>query len=348
MKYYLGKESGKYVIRSWPKNLRHPIKEYRLIREDREALEAYIKRLNAPHELRTWVSYKHAFINDALLSEYEDYLKNHIVVEKGARQEYSYLRRYVIAFFVDELKLINPADWFNASDTKWATYLLKEAPPAKKTRKDIVNAANRFMGWLHRKRPNEVPNRKLEPITRRKLEEVERLRIAAGKARKGKLIPPDVLENICRYAPENIRAAIHLMARYGLRRNEALGVVSGDVKKDSLYNWQQLIALGKYGPPKGKKPRHIPHWNCRAAEAYAWVEDVKKNPMSPRNFSKEWEKYVKDYTPHDLRHTYITRMVRVHPLIDVSMAAGHKDIRVTQGYMQDDRNLDLEPFDPTG
>jgi integrase len=348
MKYYLGKEGGLFVIRSWPGNRRHPIKEYRLIRSDKEKLEEYIKRLNVPHELRTWVSYKHAFINDALLNQYSQYLKNLNSIDKTAQQEYSYLRRYVIHFFVDVAKLINPADWLNAADTQWAAYLLKEAPASKKTRQDIINAGNRFMGWLHRQRPNEVPNRRLEPLTRRKLNEAERLRIARGEAREAKLIPHDVVESLCRYAPENIRGAICLMARYGLRRNEALGVVSGDVKKGGLHIWQQLVSLGKYGPPKGKKERHIPHWNCRAAEAYAWVEEVKAHPMNPRTFSTEWDHYVKGYTPHDLRHTFITRMVRAYPLIDVSKAAGHKDVRVTQGYMQDDRNLDLEPFDPAG
>lgn len=346
MKYYLGKESGKFVIRVWPGNRRHPIQEYRLIRDDKEKLEEYVKRLNAPHELRTWVSYKHAFINDALLNEYLTYLTNLNSIDKTARQEYSYLRRYVIHCFVDKLGLIDPKDWFNKADTQWAAYLLKEAPASKKTRRDIINAANRFLGWMHRRRPNEVPNRKLEPLTRRKLDEEERLRIAAGKARKRKLIPPNVVDNICRYAPDELRSAINLLARYGLRRNEAIGLKSGDVKKGSLHVWQQLLDIGEYGPPKGKKPRHIPHWNCRASEAYAWVEDLKNYPVTPRNFSRLWKKYVTDYTPHDLRHTFITRMVRVHPLIDVSKAAGHKDVRVTQAYMQDDRDLDLDPFDP--
>ncbi len=348
MKYYLGTERGLFVIRSWPGNLRHPIKEYRLIRADREKLEEYIKRLNVPHALRSWVSYKHAFINDALLSDYQQYLRNLNSINKTAQQEYSYLRRYVIHFFVDEAKLINPADWFNASDTKWAAYLLKEAPASKKTRRDIINAANRFVGWLHRLRPNEVPNRKLDPLTRRKLDEAERLRIARGDSRVPQLIPQHVVESICRYAPGRIRGAVCLMARYGLRRNEALGVISGDVKKGGLHIWQQLVRLGEYGPTKGKEERHIPHWGCRAVDAYAWVQEVLQNPMNPRTFSAEWEKYVKDYTPHDLRHTFITRMVRLHPMIDVSKAVGHKDVRVTQGYMQDDRNLDLEPFDPAG
>ena len=47
-----------------------------------------------------------------------------------------------------------------------------------------------------------------------------------------------------------------------------------------------------------------------------------------------------DYTFHDLRHTCITKMMRLQVPRDVQLAAGDKNIQTTMQYMHDDRDLD--------
>jgi hypothetical protein len=81
MKWILSKEKqrgvDRPVIRRWVdgKLERMPVAKYRRIRDDYSALEEFVKRQNAPLELRQKVDYKHAFINDALLTDYyEDLL----------------------------------------------------------------------------------------------------------------------------------------------------------------------------------------------------------------------------------------------------------------------------------
>ena len=52
------------------------------------------------------------------------------------------------------------------------------------------------------------------------------------------------------------------------------------------------------------------------------------------------------YKIHDLRHTFITKAVRIHAPRDVQLAVGHKDLRITMGYLRDDRDLSDEEFEP--
>ena len=56
-----------------------------------------------------------------------------------------------------------------------------------------------------------------------------------------------------------------------------------------------------------------------------------------------------DYDFHDIRHTWITKAIRlpnVEPR-DVQLAAGHKNIETTMGcYLHDDRIFGDEPYVP--
>jgi hypothetical protein len=69
-----------WVIRRWRngKNERLPAKKYRLIKDNYEELVALVKRLNKPIDLREKVDFQHAFINEALLNDYEVELHNSI------------------------------------------------------------------------------------------------------------------------------------------------------------------------------------------------------------------------------------------------------------------------------
>jgi hypothetical protein len=353
MKWYLGREKNQFVIRGWPGNKRHPAAKYAAFRHDEEQLKAYIQRLNAPTILREKVELRHAFINDALLTEYLDFLKTKIPSEAGATTELSYLRNHALKYFINDLGLINPADWYAVSETKWAAYLLKhQKARSAKTKRDVVNALNRFIKWLHRKRPDEVPLVTFEPISRAKYAEIEARRAMSEEVLERRYVEPEHLKRILKNLPDKILGHVSLAAHYGLRRNETLGVRPGDVKHGYLSIERQLRRLGVVGPVKGRKSRKVPHWFSSAAQAYQWVELVTANPMHPRTLAAAWDALMRDlelpYNLHDLRHTWITNSVRKHAPRDVQLAAGHKDLRITMAYLKDDRDLDDEEWKPAG
>lgn len=351
MRWYVTVENGLLVVRGGKGNRRLPIKQYAAYRHDREQLDALVLRLNAPRDLREKVTFKHAFINDALLSEYKDFLKGKIPTESSAVTEYAYLVNYALTFFVTGLGLINPADWFVVSETKWAAYLIKnDRIRSAKAKRDTVNALNRFIKWMHRKRPNEVPLVVFDPISRAKYAELEARRSMADEIRKPRLVLENDLKDILKAADGALKDIIQLLACYGLRRNEALGLRLQDVKTGHLSIERQLVKLGKIGPPKGRESRKTPHWFASAPKAYAWITGVEASPMHPRTLSAKWDELMTvldlPYHLHDLRHTFITKAVRKYAPRDVQLAVGHKDLRITMKYLRDDRELEDEVWRP--
>ena len=351
MRWYITTENGQFVIRGGKGNKRLPLKDYSAMRHDEAALKAFVLRLNAPRDLREKVDYKHAFINDALLSEYKDFLKSSIPTESSAVTEYAYLKNYALDYFIVELGLINPNDWLSVHDTKWASFLLKHKKVrAAKSKRDVVNALNRFVKWLHRKRPNEVPIIEFVPISRAKYSELEARRGMADEIRKPRLVLESDLMRILNAAPDVVRDLILLIASYGLRRNEALGLQPCDVKKGYLSVERQLVKLGLVAPPKGRATRKTPHWFTSPKKSHGWIQTVNATPMHPRTFAAAWTalmiKLDLPYKIHDLRHTFITKAVRIQAPRDVQLAVGHKDLRITMGYLRDDRDLSDEEFEP--
>jgi integrase len=371
MRYYITRSKGKLIIRGGDGNARLPIKKYKAFQHDEEAMAAYVKRLNLPHDLKMKVQIKHAFINDSLLGEYLEFLVGKIPQEDGAKQEHAYLTKYCLAFFINKLGLINPADWYAVSETKWAKFLLGgdtveiggeqvRAPKSAKTIRDIINAMNRFIKWYHRLRPDECPVFIFEPVSRAKFSEIEAKRELNGQTKIRRYIPAEHLTAIEKALPDDIRGAAMLLIRYGLRRSEPLGCKPGDTKRDYLDLCRQQKRKGIYTPLKGKEKRKVPHWLATPAECYAWIESIV--PMNPRTFAEKWDEAlgkvrVNDkklehiYDLHDVRHTFITNMVRkfgAERLRDVQLAVGHKDLRTTMGYLRDDRALGDEEWQPTG
>jgi integrase len=353
------KGSKRWVIRRWngKRYERLPVGKYKRIREDHAALSEFVTRLNASAEAkaRKSVEIKHAFISPALLERYQLHLTAQIPSAQGARQEYSYLYRYFLLFFIGKLNLQNPLDWYRAHKIEWASYLLsKECPASAKSKRDIVIAANRFIEWLHEERPEEVPPLTFKPLTKARYEELEAQRELDGKKKETKYIPPAHWQKIDEALTADIAPHVRLLYHYGLRRNEGLGLKPGDVRNNYLLVERQQPRLSVYTPVKGRLKRKVPHWFCKAAEAYGWID--KAEHMHPRTLSSRFEEVIRElqkkgkfkahYTLHDLRHTFVTRALREQAPVDVQHAVGHKNILTTMGYQHDDRQLGDAPFKP--
>jgi integrase len=393
MKWVLKKEKQRgverYIIRCWengkPKRL--PTEQYRRIRDDYEKLVEFVKRLNAPYELKMKVDYKHAFINDALIEDYREYLETKITGDGLVGTEIHYLKAYFLHYFLTLKGIIDPSKWIDL-ETKWITYLLKnpEGPEkfegrlkgikAETTKRKVIAAANRFMHWLHKRRPEEIPLVKFETIGKAKFNAIKDQRRLDEETKEHVYIPKKDLDLILNKMPANLAPFVMMMLRYGLRLSEALGVQNGDVKKDHFFLQRQLKKVGKlqddgtrlgqkFGPPKGRKTRRIPHWFSTNAEAYKWVQEAQKYITDSRGLWERWRLHTEPrnlhhYTFHDLRHTWTTDAVRIEKVEkdgnkttvtsinprEVQLAAGHKNLSTTMGYLHDDRSLDDDAFIP--
>lgn len=350
-------QNGKevYVIRRWngTKYERLPVKEYGRFRNNPEELLALLLRLNHATEQasKEKQEIRHAFINEAMLKEYSQFLQAQIPSPALAQTEFNRLRKYCLQFFINELDLSNPLDWMRVHETKWANFLTgKKVPKSAKAKQDIIQGTNRFMGWLHKQRPEEVPLLEFKPISPAKYKKIEADREMHGEVLKRSLIKDADWKKIRKKLPKAIEAQICLGYYYGLRRSETMGVAAGDVRKDYLSVERQVVKITEDGPLKGRKKRKVNHWFAKAKDAYSWVETVQKFPMHPRTLSKYWDKLMKtlklEYTLHDLRHTFITKAVRKYEIRDVQLAAGHAHISTTMRYLHDDRTLGDQIYIP--
>lgn len=353
------KSEGKIYIRRWVAKdgkrtqERLPIHKYRHFRDNPEEIKAFLLRLNESG--RQVVEIKHAFISPTLLDEYLELLCTQSENKITARCEYTYVKKYFLDFFIVKEKILDPINWHMNQKTKWAKFLIStEAPPSVSSKKQIIHAVNKFMSWLSEKRPTEVPKMKFEPFTKARLKELEASRVLRKEKRINYFISEKDFKTIIKALDSRILSPVLLSYHFGCRRSEALSLKLEDVKKGFLLVERQLVKIGHNGPNKGRMARKIPYWSTNPINAYNWVKDVKI--MHQRTFAALWDKAINallkdgyievEYNLHDLRHTWITRMMRNQNPRDVQMAAGHVSINTTMGYLKDDRNLSEEIFDP--
>lgn len=355
MRWSLFQEKGRWVIRRWEEGRykRLPVKRYQSIREDYEKLSEFVKRLNAPIDAKEVVDYKHAFISPKLLEEYQEFLLAKIPTRKDALCEFAYLNDYCLSYFIGKLNLRGIQDWHRVHETKWATYLIDHPDvKAPTTKRKVICALNRFAEWLHKQRPEDTPLLEFEPISSAKYRELEATWELQNEGEGRTFIPEKDWGKIEAKLPHLISPFVLFAYHYGLRRNETLGLKIGDVKKGYLSVERQLKKLKVYGPLKGRKKRTVPHWLTTPAQAYEWLSKIPALMIHPDTLSDRWAEFMQSlgmaYDFHDLRHTFITKVIRGHDPRDVQLAAGHKNIATTMAYLHDDRTLDDEEYKPTG
>ncbi len=354
---------------------RYETKKYLHFRDNPKELENFVIRLNGqdPNEKRVKlaVKFKHAYIDPELLTLYQEHLLTQIPSRKHALVEFTNLQRYFLNFFIAKMGIADPVLW-HRQQNHWAKALLNKVEaddihfkeewrlwPAgevrgEKTLRAIVNGANRFMEFLHHRRPDEVPPLRFKPINKASYKDLEARRRLDGKTVDRKYIKDEDWEVISDALPDEIRPWILLSYYYGLRRSEAMATDRSCVIKGYLKVVKQLMnapegGAPEFGPLKGRKERKVPHWFCGPEKPYELVGKVKAL-MHPDTFSKRWAEFMDDlgfdYDIHDIRHTWTTKAVRKANVRDVQLAAGHENIETTMGYLHDDRVFEDEPFVP--
>lgn len=370
--YFLAKENNTFVIKRMvytPNGKRSAIRlEKQKYKQytDIEDLNKLVIRLNGRENRRTIkeIETKLAFLPISLLEEFRELLLTEIPSQKDARNHYKNLHRYCLKFFVDILKLKDPIEW-KANENKWGIALLNSDKKYKiyndnksrsvKTIKGIIQTANRFMAFLHKKMPQEIPFIKFEPISKAKLKDYN-ARLNMGTEEVGKFISDSDWELINNNLPADIAPFIKLGYYYGLRRAETLGVELNDLSNGHLNIRRQLTNMnnGKanFSPLKNRLERKTPHWFITPDETYFIIQDAIDKRIHPDTLGVKFAAFMQSmdmtYDLHDLRRTFITKALDINNgnAKPVMMAVGHSNTDITMRYLRDDRLLDDAVFKP--
>lgn len=347
---------------------------YKQWRNNKTELESLVRRLNA-EQFKEKISLekmldRNAFLSVKTIERYHSHLTIHGTSEEKVEREMSLLTNYVINVFVGKFSLPNPKDW-HAEANRWYGHLLgPEAPKSAYTKKYIVQVMNKFMRWLHKERPAEIPLVVFDGFSATKLQSIERDRSVAGEKKRRTFIPESDWKKIQLALPPDIKPWAMLCYHYGLRRSESLGLLyegTDCIYEDGIELKRQLATCDKQGTPKfarlksqgrasltegsGRESRFIPHWlGIDPQLTFDWIEAGKSHVMSPVTFTKKWRAAMRKlgmaYDIHELRHTWVTRALAQYNSRDVQLAAGHSNIETTMRYGHDHRELKKKKFAP--
>lgn len=343
---------------------RYPREKYKHIETDFNELEDFVRRLNQdafkPEIAWEKVLNKHAFISPKLLGEFHEYLNLNIPSQNYASGVYGYVVNHFLKFFMEQQKLSNPTDWHKIHKTEWVKYLNKTIK-APKTKRAIVQASNRFIAWLHEKKP-DIPKLVFEPFSRTMYNTLKSYHELNPDRRNPTAIPDThwkLIEKRINDDFNDIKPFAYLGYHYGLRRAETLGVNTDDVREGYLFIQRQVFKVILTSadkkkiftkPLKGKTSRKVPHWFSTPDEIFSLIEQIPNLMVHPDTLGQRWAELMKElkltYTFHDLRHSWTTNALRKAEPRDVQMSAGHKNIQTTMGYAHDDRDMKDKKFIP--
>ena len=241
---------------------------------------------------------------------------------------------------------------------------------AVKTIKAIIQYINHFFKYLHVESDGKIPELRFTfpSVTKARFVEHTTLRrkslglkyVAANK----QYIDHDTFERIYVSAGEDIKSAIWIAYKYGLRRSEVLGLEQTNVKKTHLKIDEQLLGLKterddkgfrvrivskQKGPLKNRDEagRKIPHWYAEPNELYEHISKMKV--IHPSGLTERWTALMKelglDFEFKHLRNAFCSNALRDQNKFqisssDVQLAMGHSDQRTTMIYLRDFRALE--------
>lgn len=333
---------------------------------NRVLLQANLRHGSELKRAKEAYEWRHAFITEKLMEEYKTFLRASVDSKAYRDTLYQYARKN-LNWFITKCGQPDPLEW-KGLQTRWSLalfcdlegteadkYRMWEEPVAPDTISKQMQAINRMLEWLHDKNPKVFPAVRLKAYSRSKMRGY-RLRWKTKSV--GKYIPDSHMKIILENIDPKIRPYVWRQKTYGLRLQEAMACLPGDIKNDYLRVHQQLVSVtnGKpqYDILKDREERKVPHWFATKKESYEnftktdWLmhPDTYSHKFAEEmeRISKEKSKVLKgeklDYATHDLRRTFVTNAFRSNKVPDdIRLASGHSDIRTTMKYSLDHREM---------
>jgi integrase len=353
----------------------YPLKKFSHLLGDISELKDFVIRLNGKDprivRIQNRLEFEHAFIRPDFLDEYQNiYLRRYIPSEAQAKKLVFYLRTYFLNYFVGRLNLANPIEW-KREEASWGVALINKQAKnqpcvfddgknrSAKVIKTIIYEANRFMRYVHSKRPDIAPI-VFEPLSKAILKDHEATRVLNDEVREIKYIPEDHWKLLEKNLKQKDWGALPLLCyNYGLRRKEAYGTKTSDLKKGFLSVERQLEKITEFKqrtfkPLKSRYQRKTPHWFGNISESYELIQRIERLTLHPDTFNHLFIDLCRDlklpaYTLHDLRRTFITNSIKKGVLPeDLRLAVGHADSSTTyKYYAMDAREMESECWIPT-
>jgi integrase len=340
IKRYRKKPNGKTAWESLPRG------EYKNL--DASGVEALLRRKNASLEIErleaeSRYNFDHAYINVRAKERFAAYIQSRANDQNHVTTMLGYLDQHVFQFFVLIKKQPDPRTW-HKYEQDWGAWLVSKQKLSASTIKQVVQVCNRFTKFLStRIYPEKLAVVALEPLGRKKLVAMKE---SSEEHHRYKFISHKRFEEICQaLALQNCQVlpAIILAYHFGLRISETYGLDQKSFYAEHLLVSRQLKSFTdskiRLGPLKTLDHRKVPYWFMTPQRAYQKVKALK--PMGPYTLNKAVNEALEPFghMSHDLRRSFITRALRLYHHRDVQMAVGHRDIRTTLFYAQDDRSF---------
>lgn len=349
-------------------------------------------RLESKHKAKEAWLVKSSFIKvqgSELSQKFEAYMKARSANPQHAQRCRRMVEMHFLSYFYHERKpaLYDYLEWVSLKiQAEFIEYLLgkkvdstrmgKKNPLSAKTIRAIIQYSNHFLKFIHIESDGNIPLLKMTfpSITPARLDAHERKR---KKGLPNKLPPKEqyidegTFKRIYKSAPDELKSAIWIAYKYGLRRSEVLALELGNLKKSHLKVDHQLVGLEisrnsdktrseiiekELGPLKNRDEdgRKVPHWFAEPEETYKHLQNL--HVCYPSGLSEAWGDLMKSlklsFTFHNLRNAFCSNALRdMNKLgisaVDVQLALGHSDLRTTMLYLRDFRELeDDEVWEP--
>ncbi len=354
-KWYVVTEGGQKRIKRWrsvdgkTKWQRYPAKAYLKLEE--QEFEALLRRINASHEIdrktaEERYNFDHTYVNQISLQKFEKKVSGGIRGKLDIGTVMQCLKDYVLAFFILKEGLPDPSRW-HLKEGEWGSWLMEQDLSPRSLRR-VVATANRFTTFLVQYvYPDMETPRKLDPLGENDLRKLEKT-WALKFEKKTKYIDDKTWTEILKHTEAedpDVVPNMRLAYSFGLRISETLGFTKDKFKKGYVDVDEQGDRIDTRVEVK-TDPRKVPYWFMSSQEAWDLVKQVQ--PMHHNTLIKRVNACLAGFkhTSHDFRRTFITRAFRLGKhWKDVMLAAGHKDIRTTMLYNQDDREQSDELAD---
>lgn len=342
--------SGKKTFQRLPRKLYNKL--------SKQDLQDLVTRLNYNEDrekrMRERFKINSAFIPNSFLKEFYELLESEIPTLEVVQGNWAHLERHFLRYFIQFGA--NPMEWHRDHQAQWCNYLF-ETGLGPRSLRSIVQISNRFVKFLHWKRPNEIPLMIFKPISKARFRKFSVEWDESDRGRKRSYISELNYAQMVKKIPNEIKSVFILCYKFGLRRGESMGLYERPecVKKGYLHINKQLKQYTrdhelKLDTTKGRAARKVPYWYSSPEEVYNLIQ--KMVVLCPDEYSRKFSEFCKsielDFTVHDCRHTFITNAVNEKDvrLNEVRLAVGHTDLRVTSGYLRDNTEYDDEVWIP--